>query len=121
MFELTKDFRFEAAHTLDRRIDAEPSRRIHGHSYRAEVSLRGAPDSHGMVMDFGLFGAELARLRDRLDHRFLDDIETIGPATLENLCLFIWRSLAPACPNLARVAVFRDSEGESCAYTGPET
>ena len=41
MYELSKQFRFEAAHTLHRVIDAEPSRRIHGHSYRAEVFLRG--------------------------------------------------------------------------------
>ena len=30
MYELSKQFRFEAAHTLQRMIDAEPSRRIHG-------------------------------------------------------------------------------------------
>jgi 6-pyruvoyltetrahydropterin/6-carboxytetrahydropterin synthase len=28
MFELSKQFRFEAAHTLERQLDAEPSRRI---------------------------------------------------------------------------------------------
>ena len=56
MYELSKQFRFEAAHTLQRVIDAEPSRRIHGHSYRAEVFLRGEPDPQsGMMMDLGLF------------------------------------------------------------------
>ena len=44
MHELSKQFRFEAAHTLNRVIEAEPSRRIHGHSYRAEITLRGEPD-----------------------------------------------------------------------------
>ncbi len=44
MFELSKQFRFDAAHTLDRSIDTESSRRIHGHSYRAEVTVRGRPD-----------------------------------------------------------------------------
>jgi len=38
VYELAKQFRFEAAHTLPRRaVDTEPSRRIHGHSYRAKV------------------------------------------------------------------------------------
>ena len=32
MFELSKTFGFDAAHTLRRKVDAEPSRRIHGHS-----------------------------------------------------------------------------------------
>jgi len=56
MFELSKQFRFEAAHTLERTIDAEGSRRIHGHSYRAEVVIRGKADPEtGMVVDLGLF------------------------------------------------------------------
>jgi len=44
MYELSKEFRFDAAHTLDRAVDTESSRRIHGHSYRAEVVIRGRPD-----------------------------------------------------------------------------
>lgn len=117
MYEITKEFRFEAAHTLHRQIATEASRRIHGHSYRATVTLRGTPDASGMLMDFGRLGQHLAALRDALDHRFLDEVEGLGPATLENLARFIWAHLAPSCPGLSRVAVFRDSEGESCAYS----
>ncbi|HPB23863.1 MAG TPA: 6-carboxytetrahydropterin synthase, partial [Novosphingobium sp.] len=55
MFELSKQFRFDAAHTLERSIDTESSRRIHGHSYRAEVTVRGRPDpATGMIVDLGL-------------------------------------------------------------------
>ena len=51
MFELSKQFRFEAAHTLHRVVDSEPSRRVHGHSYRAEVVIRGRPDPvSGMLL-----------------------------------------------------------------------
>ena len=96
MYELSKQFRFEAAHTLHRVIDAEPSRRIHGHSYRAEVFLRGEPDPQsGMIMDLGLFSRLIAQVRDGLDHRFLDEIEDLGAGTLENLSAWIWRKLAP--------------------------
>lgn len=120
MFELTKQFRFDAAHTLERCLDTEASRRIHGHSYRATVTVRGTPDpSSGMIIDLGLFDRLLAEARDGLDHRFLDDVPGLGPATLENLCLWIWRKLEPDCPGLARVAVHRDSEGEDCSYFGP--
>lgn len=118
MFEITKDFRFEAAHTLNRTIETESSRRIHGHSYRATITLRGTPSTSGMIMDFGILNTHIATLRDILDHRFLDEVPNLGPATLENLAAFIWRTLHPACPDLARVAVFRDSEGESCTYEG---
>ena len=41
MFEISKQFWFEAAHTLEREVETDSSRRIHGHSYRAEVMLRG--------------------------------------------------------------------------------
>ena len=120
MFELSKQFRFEAAHTLDRTIDVEPSRRIHGHSYRAEVTVRGDadPDS-GMVIDLGHFERALETARDGLDHRFLDEVPDLGPATMENLSTWIWRKLAPAAQGLARVTVYRDSSGDTCSYFGP--
>ena len=121
MFELSKQFRFEAAHTLDRDVDAEPSRRIHGHSYRAEVTVRGEADpASGMVVDLGTFERALEAARDGLDHRFLDHVAGLGPATLENLSAWIWRVVEPVCAGLARVAVHRDSNGESCTYFGPE-
>lgn len=121
MFELAKQFRFEAAHTLPgRAVAVEPSRRIHGHSYRAEVVVRGMPDpATGMVVDLGLFKCALDGVRDGLDHRFLDEVTDLGPATMENLAAWIWRKMRPVCPGLARVVVHRDSNAESCIYYGP--
>jgi 6-pyruvoyltetrahydropterin/6-carboxytetrahydropterin synthase len=121
MFELSKQFRFDAAHTLQRTIDNESSARIHGHSYRAEVTVRGLPDSKsGMLLDLGLFEQVLREARDGLDHQFLDQISDLGPATLENLCAWIWRRLAPRIPKLVRIAVYRDSSGDMCTYYGPD-
>jgi 6-pyruvoyltetrahydropterin/6-carboxytetrahydropterin synthase len=121
MFELSKQFRFDAAHTLDRMIDTESSRRIHRHSYRAEVCERGSPDLHtGMVVDLGQLERTLADARDGLDHRFLDEINDLGPATMENLCRWIWRRLSPTTPKLFKVTVYRDSSGDACSYWGEE-
>jgi 6-pyruvoyltetrahydropterin/6-carboxytetrahydropterin synthase len=121
MYELSKEFRFDAAHTLKRSVDTEPSRRIHGHSYRAEVVLRGEPDPKtGMLMDIGLLDRALAETREALDHHFLDDIGDLGPATLENLSAWIWRRLAPQIPNLRRVTVKRDSDSGACSFYGTE-
>ena len=121
MFELARQFRFEAAHTLPgRAVDAEPSRRIHGHSYRAEVAVRGTPDPlSGMVVDLGVLERALEGARDGLDHRFLDEVAGLGPPTMENLALWIWRTVAPSCPGLVQVSVHRDSNGERCTYFGP--
>jgi 6-pyruvoyltetrahydropterin/6-carboxytetrahydropterin synthase len=120
MFELSKQFRFEAAHTLERVIDAEGSRRVHGHSYRAEVVIRGNADPKtGMVADLGLFERALETARLGLDHHFLDDVPGLGPATMENLSVWIWRKVAGTCGALARVTVYRDSTGDACSYFGP--
>ena len=116
MFQLTKEFRFEAAHTLVRTIETEASRRIHGHSYRAEVTIGGEIGDNGMLVDLGLFAQALARVRERLDHHFLDEIPELAPATLERLALFVWRHLAPEFPSLVSVAICRDSLGERCLY-----
>lgn len=119
MHELCKQFRFDAAHTLQREVETESSRRIHGHSYRAEVAVRGEPDpDSGMLLDLGLFERALGDARARLDHHFLDEIDGLGPATVENLARWIWRQVEPGCPGLWRVTVARDSSGDSCSYFG---
>ena len=43
-YELTQRFFFEAAHTLAREIEGEGSKRIHGHTYFAELTVAGEPD-----------------------------------------------------------------------------
>ncbi|MBI1208915.1 MAG: 6-carboxytetrahydropterin synthase [Azospirillum sp.] len=120
MWELSKSFRFEAAHTLIRTVEAEGSRRIHGHSYRAEVTLRGVPDpATGMLIDLTVLERALGEVRERLDHHFLDEVEGLGPATLENLAAWIWHRLVPGMGGLVRVTVYRDSQGDICSYFGP--
>ncbi len=114
-YEISQKFFFDAAHTLRREVEADSSLRIHGHTYNAEVTLSGQPDPHtGMVVDLGLVRQAIAQLRPQLDHHLLDDIAGLGPATLENLCAFIWRKLTPALPGLAAVRVWRESVGDSC-------
>ncbi|MCK6443229.1 6-pyruvoyl trahydropterin synthase family protein [Elstera cyanobacteriorum] len=121
MFELSKQFYFEAAHTLERVIETESSRRIHGHTYHAEITVRGRPDPvSGMILDLGLFTRALEAVRARLDHHFLDDVPDLGPATLENLCVYLWRNLAPDLAGLNRVTVWRQASGDKCTYFGPE-
>ena len=120
MFELSKQFRFDAAHTLECEAHTEANRRIHGHSYRAEVTVRGVPDAKsGMLIDLGVFERALDDTRHTLDHRMLNDIEGLGPPTLENISAWIWRRLTPVIKDLTKVAVYRDGSGDACIYHGP--
>ena len=121
MWELTKSFRFEAAHSLPGTTLGNASMEIHGHSFRAEVSVRGTPDlATGMVLDLGLLERGMSEVRNKLDHRLLNDVEGLGPPTLENLASLIWDYVQHA-GHVTRVSVHRDSCGESCTYFGPES
>lgn len=122
-FELTQRFYFEAAHTLRRQVgaaEAEASRRIHGHTYHAAVTLRGQPDpATGMVADLAQLREAIAGVREQLDHRMLDELPGLGPATLENLCSYIFRALQRPHWQLLRVEVSRPASGDSCCCTAP--
>jgi 6-pyruvoyltetrahydropterin/6-carboxytetrahydropterin synthase len=114
-YEISQRFFFDAAHTLKRKIEAEGSRRVHGHTYHCEVSLAGAPDpASGMVSDLGELRVHLQSVRESLDHHYLDEVVGLGAPTLENLCAYVWRAVATQFPNLAQVRVWREGMGDGC-------
>jgi 6-pyruvoyltetrahydropterin/6-carboxytetrahydropterin synthase len=114
-YELSQRFYFEAAHTLRRKIDAEGSLRIHGHTYHAEVTISGKPDPEsGMMMDLAYLRQEVDKVREKLDHHFLDEVAGLGPATLENLCAFIYNDLKVALPNIYCITIKRPASGDTC-------
>jgi 6-pyruvoyltetrahydropterin/6-carboxytetrahydropterin synthase len=120
VFQVFKEFRFEAAHTLDEPAGRDARyERLHGHSFRARVTVEGKQTAAGWVVDLGELERRLVAVRERLDHRFLNDVDGLGVPTLENLCAYIWRALAPEVAGLSEVALYRDSCGEGCAYRGP--
>ena len=116
MIEITQQFGFDAAHYLE---DAplRPNRRLHGHSFYAEVTLKGEPDpAKGWVRDFSEVNAALADIRTQLDHQVLNDIAAIGAPTLENLARYIYREAKQRLPEVSRVRLSRPSVGQSCVY-----
>jgi 6-pyruvoyltetrahydropterin/6-carboxytetrahydropterin synthase len=115
IYELSQRFYFEAAHTLHRDTDAAGSRRIHGHTYHAEISIRGPVDPEsGMLVDLGKVRAAIEDVRSRLDHQFLDEVAELGPATLENLCRYILRAASGQVPGICAVCVERKASGDRC-------
>src|SRR5215475_2669909 len=113
--EITQQFTFDAAHHLG--AGAEENRRLHGHTFYVEVTLKGEPDAKtGFLRDFGEFDAVLKSVRDLLDHRLLNEVEGLGVPTLENLARFIYAQTKAKLPELARVKIARPSHGQSCIY-----
>jgi 6-pyruvoyltetrahydropterin/6-carboxytetrahydropterin synthase len=115
MIEITQEFGFDAAHYLG--VGYAENRRLHGHSFYVEVTLRGEPDpATGILRDLGEIKAVLAQLALKLDHQLLNDVQGLGPPTLENLARYIFRAAKPALPEIARVRIRRPSCGQSCTY-----
>lgn len=114
-YTVSQRFFFDAAHTLKRDIEVEGSRRVHGHTYHAEVWLSGPRDPvSGMVIDLGLLRRRLDTVREQLDHHMLDDVPGLTPPTLENLCLFVANALRDLQPPPSRVRVWREALGDGC-------
>lgn len=118
MTEIWKEFTFEAAHYLPHVPEGHKCRRLHGHSYRVEVRVRGPLDPRlGWVMDFADLKAAWAPLDEALDHRYLNEIPGLENPTSEVLARWIWERLTPGLPGLCAVAV-RETCTSGCAYSG---
>jgi len=117
MIELSQEFGFDAAHYLG--DGAAENRRLHGHSFYAEVTLRGeANPATGFLRDFGEVDAALKAIRETLDHRLLNEIEELGIPTLENLAKYIFVRARIALPEVVRVKLRRPSYHQACVYEG---
>jgi 6-pyruvoyltetrahydropterin/6-carboxytetrahydropterin synthase len=118
--ELYKEFGFEAAHLLPNVPEGHKCRRLHGHSFRVRVTVRGEVDPElGWVMDFADLKRAWAPLDEALDHRYLNDIEGLENPTSERLAQWIWRRLAPVLPGLLAIEV-RETCTSGCLYRGEE-
>jgi len=116
MIEITQQFAFDAAHYLAE-APADSNRRLHGHSFYAEVTLKGEPDPEkGWVRDFNEVNAALTDIREALDHRLLNELDGLGAPTLENLARFIYGQAKTRLPEVSRVRLSRPSIGQSCVY-----
>lgn len=115
-----KDFQFEAAHFLPSAPEGHPNARIHGHSFRARVTIDGTPDPQsGLIMNLSDLDAALQEVRNAVDHRLLNEVEGLGIPTLERIAMWMWNKLSNRVPGLAEIEISRDSCGEGCVYNGP--
>ena len=99
-----KEFFFEAAHLLPSAAPGHPNSRVHGHSFRARVTIDGEPDATtGVLLHFDDIEAAVAEARDALDHRFLNDVEGLELPTLERIAIWLWDRLHNRLPGLAEI------------------
>lgn len=103
---LTKSFGFEAAHWLPTFPDNHKCRRMHGHSFRADVIVEGEVDpAKGYLIDYGDIKAAVEPVEKQLDHRVLNEIEGLSNPTAELLAKWIYDRLKASLPLLSCVRI----------------
>ena len=117
--EIWKEFGFESAHLLPHVPEGHKCGRLHGHSFRVRVALRGVPGAEtGWVLDFADLKNAWKPLHEILDHRYLNDIPGLENPTSEVLSGWIWDKLGSALPGLSAVSV-QETCTAGCLYRGP--
>jgi 6-pyruvoyltetrahydropterin/6-carboxytetrahydropterin synthase len=118
-YRISKVFRFEAAHFLPEIPPPHPCRRLHGHSYRVEVSVRGAAgEVSGWVLDYADLARAVRPALEPLDHNLLNAVAGLENPTSERLASWLWERLAPTIPGLDRITVMETCQTR-CEYLGP--
>ena len=109
VIRLTKEFTFEAAHSLEGYDGL--CREIHGHSYRLFVTVKGEPESNeaspklGMVMDFGILKRIVnEQIVERLDHSFMmrrtPEAEEVADVLSYRFSKVVMTDYQPTCENM---------------------
>lgn len=96
MFEVSVSAQFEAAHRLVG--DFGPATRLHGHTYRMEVMVRGRDlADDGTLYDLGALRGAVEDLAASLHYRDLDAIPGLEGVntTAETVASYCWDRLAP--------------------------
>lgn len=90
MYSLTKKFRFEAAHRLNKGYEGKCAR-IHGHSWNGKIAVvTPSLDPFDMGIDFGELKKFTTSIEDKFDHRLIlyaddplhDEIQAITPQSV---------------------------------------
>ena len=114
--QLRKTFQFEAAHLLPHLPEDHKCRRLHGHSFKAEIVIEGGVDDQlGWVMDYAAISEAFKPLWLQLDHRYLNEIDGLNNPTSENIAIWIYDRLKPKLPLLVEVVVAETCTAQ-CRY-----
>jgi 6-pyruvoyltetrahydropterin/6-carboxytetrahydropterin synthase len=118
--DVFKAFSIEAAHRLPHVPPDHKCSRLHGHSFKVEIYVRGKVGREtGWVMDFADIKRAFQPIFEQLDHHYLNEIEGLENPTSENLAKWIWRRLQPTLPGLDKIIV-NETCSSGCVYQGQD-
>src|ERR1700722_369762 len=115
---LTKDFFFESAQTLPKVPPGHKCGKLHGHSFKDEVSVEGEVDAAtGWIYDHAQTGGAMKPLLAMLAHAYLNHLPRVGTPTIELMAAWFWQKICPQCPCLCEI-VIHETPSARCSYRG---
>ncbi len=141
MIEISKDFEFEACHSLPHLPWEHKCHRLHGHSYKLRVTCAGEIDpDFGWVIDYADIAKVVNTIITAIDHTNIDqlffcppreeklpgtDIPRVKvgkdhqtrPSTAENLAIWFYDQLKPTLPSVVEIRIKETSS--SCVIYRP--
>ena len=140
MIEISKDFEFEAAHSLPHLPWEHKCHRLHGHSYKLKVTCGGEIDKEfGWVIDYADISKVVNTIITAIDHTNIDQLFTVPPrstitdggtprvavgeahktkpSTAENLAIWFYDQLKPTLPSVVEIQIKETSS--SCVTYRP--
>ena len=87
---VTKEFIFDSAHFLTNYYGK--CERVHGHTYKLQVTLEGKVQSNGLLIDFVVLKRIVKRqVLEKLDHVLINDV--IENPSAERIVMWMWAHL----------------------------
>ncbi|MCY1002240.1 6-carboxytetrahydropterin synthase QueD [Myxococcus sp. MISCRS1] len=115
--EISREFTFEAAHFLPNVPPGHKCSRVHGHSYRVEVTVRGPVDPHyGWVVDFATLTEAWQAMHAQLDHRLLNDVPGLENPTSELLAAWVFSKLSFPTAKVVKIRVAETCTSQCVVY-----
>ncbi|PLX87030.1 MAG: 6-carboxytetrahydropterin synthase QueD [Desulfuromonas sp.] len=121
MYHLTIQTHFAAAHNLlNYQGDCE---NLHGHNWKIEVTVQTDQlDNAGLGIDFKLLKKKTNEIMDRLDHKYLNDLDMfkgVSPSS-EHIARYIFEALSEELTGIdvivERITVW-ESDNACASYT----
>ncbi len=140
MIEISKDYEFEAAHSLPHLPWDHKCHRLHGHSYKLRVTCAGEIDPNfGWVIDYADISKVVNTIITAIDHTNIDQLFFVPPrptvsdtgktvvpvgkdhqtrpSTAENLSIWFYNQLKPTLPSVVEIQIKETSS--SCVTYRP--
>jgi 6-pyruvoyltetrahydropterin/6-carboxytetrahydropterin synthase len=140
MIEISKDFEFEAAHSLSHLPSTHKCHNLHGHSYKVRVTCAGEIDPvFGWVIDYADIAKVVNCVLTSIDHTNIDQLffapprpemtdagvprVAVGaahktkPSTAENLAIWFYKQLKPTLPSVVEIQI--KETASSCVIYRP--